>query len=80
MYILRSEVSGRLYVGQTDDLDRRLLEHQDGRGGKYTSRRGPWVLVHKEEHVDRSSAVRRERFLKSVQGSREKRRLAQAGA
>ncbi len=80
VYILRSLNSGRLYVGQTDNLDRRLAEHNEGRGGRYTRYAGPWELAYSEEHPDRTSAVRRERHLKSVSGSREKKMLAQPGA
>jgi len=78
VYILRSLKDGSLYVGQTRDVQRRLNRHNDPREKSYTSRRGPWVLAYSEPQADRSAAVRRERFLKSVAGSREKRRLAQA--
>ena len=80
VYILRSGRNGKLYVGQTGDLERRLTEHDEGRGGKFTRLNGPWELMYKEAHENRTSAVRRERFLKSVPGSREKKRLAQHGA
>ena len=80
VYILRSLRDGRLYVGHTDNLDRRVGEHNAGQGGKFTRPRGPWKLVYAEQHPSRSEAMRRECFLKSVQGSREKKRLAQSGA
>ena len=80
VYILRSKRNGKLYIGQTGHMERRLAEHNEGRGGKFTRLNGPWELMHKEAHENRTSAVRRERFLKSVSGSREKRRLAQHGA
>ena len=80
VYILRSLRTDRLYVGHTDDLARRLLEHNEKRGGRFTRSRGPWQLVYSEKHADRSSAARRERFLKSVDGSRAKKRLALCGA
>jgi predicted GIY-YIG superfamily endonuclease len=76
VYILRSLRNGKLYVGHTDDLSRRLTEHNEGRGGRFTREQGPWELRHSEEHPDRASAARRERFLKGVAGSREKKRLA----
>ena len=76
VYILRSQRSGRLYVGHTDDLTRRFQEHNEGRGGRFTRQNGPWELAYSEVHPDRASAMQRERFLKSVAGYREKKRLA----
>ena len=76
MYILQSQSNGSLYVGHTNNLLRRLGQHNDVRGKSYTAKRGPWVLVHQEEFSDRSAAMARERFLKSRAGAYEKRRLA----
>ena len=80
VYILRSLRNGKLYIGHTNNLDRRVWQHKEGRGSRFTGQNGPWKLVYKEEHPDRVSAVRRERYLKSVAGSREKKRLAGARA
>jgi putative endonuclease len=71
VYLLQSESTGRVYIGQTSDLQRRLREHNDTELGRrrYTRRlKGPWQLRYSEEHVSRSEAMRRERFLKSGQG------------
>jgi putative endonuclease len=76
VYILQSRKTGKLYIGQTNNLERRIEDHNAGLGGKYTQQKGPWVLVHSEKHPDRISAVRRERFLKSTRGSLEKKQLA----
>ena len=76
VYILRSLRNGKLYVGHTDNLQRRVAEHNAGRGGRFTCQQGPWELVHAEPHPDRSAAARRERCLKSIDGSREKKALA----
>ena len=58
---------GTFYVGQTDDLERRVAEHNnpDAAPSKYTPKHGPWRLVWSEEHPDRPSAMKRERFIKS---------------
>ena len=80
VYILRSERDGSLYVGQTNDLSRRLDQHNNPHGRSYTAKRGPWVLCHREEHADRSAASRRERYLKSHAGAHEKKRLASGGS
>jgi putative endonuclease len=76
VYILQSRKTGKLYIGQTNNLERRIEDHNAGIGGKYTQQNGPWVLVHSEKHPDRISAVRREQFLKSTRGSLEKKQLA----
>ena len=75
-YILSSLRNGKLYVGHTEDLERRLAQHNQGQGGKFTKQQGPWELVYSEEQVDRSAAMSREWYLKSVEGFEEKKRLA----
>ncbi len=75
VYIVRSEKDGSLYVGQTGNLGRRLQEHNSPNHKTYSAKRGPWVLVHSEEHPTRSACVGRERFLKSHAGAHEKKRL-----
>ena len=48
VYILRSETTGRHYCGQTDDVARRVRQHNDPEyhGSKTTKRfQGPWVVV-----------------------------------
>jgi len=67
VYVLRSLSTGKLYIGQSADLTRRLIEHDAGLA-RYTSGRGPWQLVFREEYDTRSEAMRRETFLKSGQG------------
>ena len=71
MYLLVSETTGRRYVGQTDDLNRRLAEHNSPIHNlrKHTSRNpGPWRLVYSEQYATRSQAMRREKFFKSGAG------------
>jgi putative endonuclease len=67
VYVLRSSSAPRRYVGQTDDLARRLARHSDGLVLSTAPYR-PWRLVHSEHFMTRSEAMRRERFLKSGQG------------
>ena len=57
VYILKSEKTGNSYVGHTSDLDKRLLEHNNGKSISTRSRR-PWVLVYKEEYETRVEAIR----------------------
>ena len=63
LYILQSDSSGRFYVGSTDDLDRRVSEHQRGKN-LATRGRGPWKLVHDEKFDTLSEARRRESEIK----------------
>jgi len=71
VYVIRSEASGKLYVGQTNDLEGRLRQHNDPTNTRslYTKRNhGPWILAQAEEYPSRREAMARERFLKTGQG------------
>ena len=72
MYILEC-CDGSYYVGSTKDLERRLSQHQDGIGSKYTSGRLPVQLVYCEEYDRVSDAFYRE---KQVQGWTRRKRKA----
>ncbi|MDJ0645238.1 MAG: GIY-YIG nuclease family protein [Flavobacteriaceae bacterium] len=63
VYILSSKKDESFYIGQTNDLQRRLAFHDEGLS-KYTSKKLPWVLVYYEEYKSRTEALKRERFLK----------------
>ena len=68
VYILFSHTCGKRYVGQTDDLDRRISQHNDPEytGSKYTKRfPGPWILIHSETFATRSEAMKREKWFKT---------------
>ena len=62
---------GSLYTGWTTDPDRRIKEHNDGRGALYTRWRRPVELRYLEEAPDRSAAQRRENAIKKL--SRQKK-------
>jgi putative endonuclease len=66
--LLQSESTGRFYLGSTDDLPRRIRQHNDPQysGSKTTKRfAGPWKLVFSESFETRSQAMAREKQLKS---------------
>ncbi len=63
VYILRSERDQSFYIGQTDDLKKRLDLHNQGLSA-YTSNKLPWKLVYTEEYNTRKEAIIREKFLK----------------
>jgi putative endonuclease len=70
VYVLRSAVTGRLYIGSTQDVQDRLRRHNDGRS-KATRHGVPWVLLHTEAVATRAEAVRRERYYKTGRGREE---------
>lgn len=65
IYILKS-MDGRLYTGYTTDLERRLLQHQQGRGAKFTKAFGVKELLYSEVFPDKSSAMKREAQIKKL--------------
>ncbi len=67
VYILESLKNGRYYTGHTNNLERRLLEHNKGLTKSLRFLR-PLKLVYKEEYSSRLDAARREKFLKSGKG------------
>lgn len=65
VYILEC-ADGTLYTGITNDLDRRMAEHEAGKGAKYTMGRGPLQLVYQEVCQDRGLASKRENEIKAL--------------
>jgi putative endonuclease len=64
VYMLASRKNGTLYVGMTDNLARRIWEHQTGAIPGFTKRYGVKTLVWYEVHESREAAFQRERQLK----------------
>ena len=67
VYVLRSEKTGRRYVGSSQDIEERLRQHNSGES-LATKHGAPWKLIHREEFSTRAEAVRRERFYKTGKG------------
>ncbi|MEK7598493.1 MAG: GIY-YIG nuclease family protein [Patescibacteria group bacterium] len=67
-YLLQSIKNKRLYTGITSDLRRRFKEHNDKRGGAYTSRNAPFDLIFYEAFIDKKDATEAELFFKSGYG------------
>ncbi|MFH0961559.1 MAG: GIY-YIG nuclease family protein [archaeon] len=65
VYVLRC-ADGTLYVGSTDNIERRVVEHQLGKGAKYTRGRAPVRVVYLETFPSRSEAMRREKAVKKL--------------
>ncbi len=69
VYVLENQDDRSWYIGQTDDLERRIKEHNSGRGGRTTKiKNGLWKLIYAEAYIEKSDALGRERFLKAGSG------------
>ncbi|MFO7844181.1 MAG: GIY-YIG nuclease family protein [Bacteroidales bacterium] len=64
VYAIKSKCDNRIYVGFTNNLDKRLKEHNQGRT-KSTKAYKPWVLIYTERVETREKARKREKYLKS---------------
>ena len=71
VYGIQSELSGRVYIGQTDSLLRRLEEHNADRV-KSTKDQRPWKILAVELFKSRDDARWRENYLKRSRGKKEK--------
>jgi putative endonuclease len=65
VYILKSTLTARYYVGYSENPDRRLLEHNSGKV-KSTRLFLPWIKIYAEELPDELAAIRREKHIKSM--------------
>ena len=64
-YMLKCK-DGTYYTGYTNDLEKRVQAHNEGKGAKYTKGRGPVELIYFEEYEDKSIAMRREWEIKRL--------------
>ena len=81
VYVLENP-EGQFYVGHTDDVTRRLGEHNSTEkvGTKYThNNKRPWLMVWSEEHPTRGSAIKRERQIKGMKSAAWIRRKLPSG-
>jgi putative endonuclease len=67
VYVIRSKADGRFYVGMTENVVKRLSEHNKGKT-KSTKGFKPWELVLVETYSTRNEARRRETYLKGGSG------------
>jgi len=67
------------YVGWTNDLDRRLAQHNAGTGARSTRGRS-WVLLYSERHETKSDALHREWYLKRDRVFRKQLALGMKGS
>jgi len=69
VYVLKSLIEDKYYIGQTKDTESRLAFHNSAKT-RWTKRFQPWEIVYKEEFTTRSEAVIRESFLKKQKNIR----------
>jgi len=74
VYILLGEAKTRTYTGVTDDVNKRLAEHNAGRV-KSTRPYRPYKIIHTEAFETLSEARQKERFYKSTTGRRRLREM-----
>ena len=67
VYVLKSEKTGRRYVGSCENVADRLRRHNAGES-KSTKHGVPWILLRFEKFATRSAAMNKERYYKSGRG------------
>ena len=70
---------GSLYTGITNDLKKRLLAHQTGKGGHYTRSREAVEFVYTEKHETRSLALKREAEIKKLKKEQKQKLISSWG-
>ena len=74
VYIIYSQSKDRYYIGYSHNLEVRLSKHNSG--ATPSTRPGiPWMIVYKEECVDKTAAIRREKTIKKMKSRKYIERL-----
>ncbi len=68
VYLLECADDQSWYIGYTQDLKKRLQDHQNGHGCRTTSIKNNWHLIYYESYLDKFDALGREKFLKGGSG------------
>lgn len=76
LYILKSINFPKTYVGITNNLEKRIVEHNTGLT-KFTSTYKPWRLIYSEDLQDKESARKREKYFKSCVGRKKIREIVE---
>lgn len=74
LYVLRCR-DGTLYCGITNDLTRRLDQHNRGKGARYTRGRGPVRLLKSWSAVSHSAALKAELAFKALNREGKEKKL-----
>jgi putative endonuclease len=65
VYILTNRRNGTLYIGVTNDIERRIAQHKSALIPGFAQQHGLTMLVHVEEFPNAQDALRREKQLKN---------------
>jgi len=79
IYIIKCKDES-LYTGWTNDLEARILAHNEGRGAKYTKGRGPVELLYTEEFDTKEEAMKREFAIKKLSKAKKLKLIQQKRA
>jgi len=67
VYILHSKKLNKKYIGLTNDIQRRIRQHKNGKS-TFTASAEDWKIIYYEVFASKSDAIREEKFLKSGKG------------
>ena len=79
VYILENSSKTKLYTGMTNDLERRVGEHNGVGGAKATRPGRPWTLVYQEQFELKAHALKREAHIKRLCRSAKQRLVETQG-
>jgi putative endonuclease len=74
VYVIKSR-EGRYYIGSTENIEKRLKQHNSKSNRGWTNRFNDWAEVYREECKTRLDARRRERELKKIRGTKKYKEL-----
>ena len=74
-YILRCR-DGTLYTGWTNDIEKRVKAHNEGKGAKYTKARLPVKLVYSDAFETKTEAMKREYAIKRMRREAKEKLIA----
>ncbi|MBU1871126.1 GIY-YIG nuclease family protein [Patescibacteria group bacterium] len=70
VYVLENQNDKSLYIGFTTNIEKRVNEHNSGKGSRTTKLKEDWMLIYYESYLNKQDALGREKFLKSGSGRR----------
>ena len=70
IYIIKSR-EGKFYIGSTDNLEKRLQQHNSKQFKAWTNRFNDWIIVYSESFNSRTEALKRENEIKKMKGGQQ---------
>ena len=68
VYVLKSEVSEKRYIGYSSNLEARLKSHNELSKKGWTMKYRPWRVIYTEVYASKTEAIRREKEMKTGKG------------